>query len=661
MNAFPGRKLNRSLPALCLAAALVVCVLFGSFTGGSCSARASRAACASPFKAAYTRGISINPGLYDIAPLLPHGGEGLIYAGFEKSGLVRLLIYEDDIKRALIADLDLDTGMLCERLSVEGIELDDPMHSLRVFCADPLSIYDPEHRCLVLFNSELTDFRRFELDDHSCEDFYMTEGGVVFFDSAYMRLYMIGSDYEARPVYRQDHRYADIALTSCTLDGRFALFRGTDNYTGERSSFAVDALSGGAVSREYGLTFVSLLGTNAFRIADESGSSSLTVSSAEGVDMPAIRRTGFVLKGEAQNTSPSPGSLLFTQNTEEGLLLCRASGYGLCSVALPGDISAEDAAFALTESRGHVLAHILEGGAGRLMLWDPSGCEEDAGEEQSCEGGLLMLGAYEPADMGDLSKRAAALYEKYGVTVLIGPDAKLFLSPYTAAPCNEEAKISSALSSLEQVLALYPPEFFERICERCYSSLTVELCGPIRSGSDDAPDHPAALTGSCGDGKLIMIDLIGCGSVEGTFCHEMCHIIDSRLNQLSKGDRSMWNKESWALLNPAGFEYYDSYMDELGRPLSQTAPYDNTAENGYSGGYDDIYFANRYSKTFATEDRAVLFEALILHGERAAYLKSPHVRAKLEYFFGAIRYYLDPQNSWSEKTFWEAALEAING
>ena len=74
-----------------------------------------------------------------------------------------------------------------------------------------------------------------------------------------------------------------------------------------------------------------------------------------------------------------------------------------------------------------------------------------------------------------------------------------------------------------------------------------------------------------------------------------------------------------------------------------------------------VYFIDSYSKTFPTEDRAVLLGTL-MEGEQGDDLfKCPHITDKLLYYFRAIRACFDPNGQlWREPTYWEQRLTMLN-
>ena len=236
-----------------------------------------------------------------------------------------------------------------------------------------------------------------------------------------------------------------------------------------------------------------------------------------------------------------------------------------------------------------------------------------------------------------------------GVTVL-RPLSPIEAGGYTASPLAEGFPVSEALCTLGKALALCPEGFFAALTEGT-GGLVFALTGGIRA--EGGMPRPAGFTSDRDGGVLIVLD-VSKGLSTNTVFHELCHAIDRRIAASEREKSESRFEESWLALCPRGFSYYYSYTDVSGAPYSDSASPAFTAEE--AGG---VYFINRYSKTYPTEDRAVLFETLMRAVPEAPYMRSPHIIMKLDYYFAAIRFYLDPEGEWTEPTFWEERLYAL--
>ena len=90
---------------------------------------------------------------------------------------------------------------------------------------------------------------------------------------------------------------------------------------------------------------------------------------------------------------------------------------------------------------------------------------------------------------------------------------------------------------------------------------------------------------------MIVID-INQPNISELLCHELIHNTEFALNKKSKDIFNEWNK-----YNPEDFSYNNSYTKEY------IYNYTINEENK-----ENIYFIDKYSHTYPTEDRARIFE-----------------------------------------------------
>lgn len=262
--------------------------------------------------------------------------------------------------------------------------------------------------------------------------------------------------------------------------------------------------------------------------------------------------------------------------------------------------------------------------------------------------------AGEGASRAGLAAMAGALRERYGVRVLTGGEL-LPVSAYSMEPCGDPEEERRALMLIEKTFSAYPKGFFDRL-GAASGGIVIELCGAIRARDASVPESPSAIAADCLSFRLIALEA-GNDALGFALMHELCHIIDACLDMASGGDDPFWNEADWMRLCPEGFAYYNAYNAPDGTSYSIAAPGRYAAEAPFDR--DEVYFINRYSKTFATEDRAVAFETLMRVSEEAECMGCPHVIEKLEYYFRAIRHFLDADCEWAEPTFWEEKLENV--
>lgn len=253
-----------------------------------------------------------------------------------------------------------------------------------------------------------------------------------------------------------------------------------------------------------------------------------------------------------------------------------------------------------------------------------------------------------------LEEEARRVGERFGVTVLVNEDAAISLPPYRAEPCLDRSKAFSALHEAEAAMALYPEGFFRALG----GTPKLAFCGRIAAAGRGALDSVSALTGSI-DGSAVMLIDANSSGIALSLMHETVHAADMRIDEAAEAGSPYWGDEAWSLLDPPGFVSGGAYTLPDGRPYAETASVRYTAESDCDP--EDVWFVNRYSKTFPTEDRAVLFETLMRVGPDSVLFLSPHLTAKLRFMFAAARRYLDPGGTWEEPTFWERKLNEATG
>ncbi|MBQ3849756.1 MAG: hypothetical protein II747_04815 [Clostridia bacterium] len=623
-----GKYRRYTAPALCFAAAILIfAALVRTSSGSSYTANAAEHALlpASRPEAHTDSGDYLvigSKGLYDVTPLLIRERQYLEYA-------------------------DVGTG------SIFSISCSDaqPQPILRI--ADPES-------------GEAFDKKLSKASDAAPSGYHYPSGvgisfaeGAVFYDSLKRILFVTDDSGNSTPVYKLDYRYSNAELTSCTLDGRYAALRATDNYTGHAVTFAVETSSGAVVSQEDGVAYIGGIkgGYSALSMLSD-GSISCAYSSEftneDALDFRAcfdgsieyalcLEDAVYVVQDTADRVIRRIDALGF----ETVLAVPPTLPQGVPSICEHGDMT-----FIMYESDSER----------RLFLWDRS-----VYETVSISGIHYRRGLFKDAPRAlhrdnEMLERITDAEERHGVFILCGSDADIGLSMYAPSILTERGIIEESLEITDLTLSSYPKDFFRELCEGCFDGIIIEFCGKLKSDDDRFHDFPGAVTGMFGGFKLIMLDVTNPSFIRETLCHEICHIIDSRLDNASLKDRSHWSERAWASMNPPGFSYYNAYATPDGQPYAAVGSMAFTTEaEGISsdGSLNDIYFIDRYSKTFPTEDRAVAFETLMRASADADCLKSPHIQAKLAYYFNAIRYYIDPHGTWEYPTFWEKKLDAI--
>ena len=252
-----------------------------------------------------------------------------------------------------------------------------------------------------------------------------------------------------------------------------------------------------------------------------------------------------------------------------------------------------------------------------------------------------------PESMDQVRAKADELEQTYGITILLSNQCALAAS-YCDMPIvttdgaglhDEVGAIEEALKWLEDVLEMYPEDFFRQFRnEAGERGLLVLLVEDIEPGSS-----VIGVSYSMGQWYPIAVDITS-GQVRSTYAHEIWHATENRINDVAEGALDL---EAWEDLNPAGFRY-TGYTDDY--------MWDTQYTYFYGDPQEEIYFVDPYGKTKGQEDRARLMEYVMCadwHGEKM--MEHPVLRAKMELLCAAIREAFDT-STWGD-VHWERFFE----
>lgn len=252
-----------------------------------------------------------------------------------------------------------------------------------------------------------------------------------------------------------------------------------------------------------------------------------------------------------------------------------------------------------------------------------------------------------PENMAEVRAVADELEKTYGVTILLSSQCKLAAS-YCDMPIvttdgaglhDEVGTIEEALKWLEDVLEMYPEDFFRQFRnEAGERGLLILLVEDIEPGSS-----VIGVSYGMGQWYPIAVDITS-GQVRSTYAHEIWHATENRINDVAEGALDL---AAWEALNPAGFRY-TGYTDDYMWDTQYTYFYGDPKE--------EIYFVDPYGKTKGQEDRARLMEYVMCadwHGEKM--MEHSVLRAKMQLLCDAIREAFDT-STWGE-VHWERFFE----
>lgn len=185
---------------------------------------------------------------------------------------------------------------------------------------------------------------------------------------------------------------------------------------------------------------------------------------------------------------------------------------------------------------------------------------------------------------------------------------------HAEAEYNNET-IHNALNNFEPILSKLSSKFFKN-----FPTINLYLTSTLfPSDYNTQVSNPAAYSLYYNDKYMIVIN-INEPNLKDIIAHELMHNLEYYLKNNNQEPFSKWNE-----LNPQEFNYLNSYTKE--------SPYDYTLNDIKEA----AYFIDKYSHTYAEEDRARIFEVICANQDLSQY---PKITAKANYLKEElIKYY----------------------
>ena len=207
--------------------------------------------------------------------------------------------------------------------------------------------------------------------------------------------------------------------------------------------------------------------------------------------------------------------------------------------------------------------------------------------------GISDRDSYDWGALSDARSHADALEEAFGISVYLGPEIPSYIGNYGAAQCMDAEILENALDLLDEILSLYPENFFSQLLYDDLRGIRIYLTGTLTGDSEGLLENPAGYVEDIEHYLVMTLDAEQYEKWDYTVNHEISHMIDRSLTfrSLYRKD-ALFSEEDWAAFNPTDFTYsntYDGYGENTNWPALQD------------------YFVDAYGMTFATEDRAEIF------------------------------------------------------
>ena len=306
------------------------------------------------------------------------------------------------------------------------------------------------------------------------------------------------------------------------------------------------------------------------------------------------------------------------------------SGTRSAAVELPGTVAPRYIAGTPEGERVYVLAHDEIIGGPVVLRWDLNA--DMLLDDLTYTGPRYTAQNPDEAGLAECAARAGIIGEKYGVNILIGPEAAAVQpEDYVLKQEHQVKLIHRELEALDQALSQFPEGFFDRLYGGVNICILRSITGNAQTGSVDQ-----ARGIQFWDGENAYIALAAGENLYKTFFHEIFHIIDSKVLSTT---RVYYH---WENLNPEGCKYFQDFTSYLTADVSQYLEEENRA------------FIDAYSLCYPREDRARIMEYACTEGNEA-YFTSEIMQNKLKTLCQGIRKAFGLEK-YQEPLIWEQYL-----
>lgn len=309
----------------------------------------------------------------------------------------------------------------------------------------------------------------------------------------------------------------------------------------------------------------------------------------------------------------------------------------------------------ITEDNNIVCINYYAKGKTGALIWDMS----LSSESQEITQPNLYLHNNPQAAIYKNNELKKSLEEEYHVVLYLRDEAVRFFPDFAVVPIHDELVIHQALVKIKAAFEKYPKGFFKEFQYGDIKGIEIFLCGMLVQGSEYGISSPGAYALTYNNKQLVVMNINNLTAIETNLAHELMHAIDSKMSYLSVNKKVKANFfDKWMDLNPKGFEYYYSYVDQEGNEYNSVSASKYTMEDSKSqNNINNVYFVDYYAKTFVIEDRARVFENLMAsEDELPACFESEKLKAKAQLLTEMIRKTLSCMKD-VEQAHWERYLE----
>ncbi len=595
--------------------------------------------------------VEASAGLYDLSSLAEIDGLTLKCASWIDDSHILLVYLSGDYDSIYLYSLSTENGVNKELHHWDGCDMTYELQYLEIVSADPVIICDQASQIFYVYDPNTGG--DYVISPYADSDTHYTN------TAGNHGLYAVSLDSGAieyvdrnntRTVVWEPQENAPYSFTSIIFasdDGRYLICYGTDIYTLSSGYYVLDTQTGMPVGHFSYYSSIKMLDDMIYSMDYNDGELVWEVRQYD--DPTNVSRYNVPCEQYPSLFEPQGDTIWTGICVEDSVVLsqyslqdCEQTYSASLTIGIEsGCLFSREFSISPDSSKLVFVAGIWDS-FDRVYMWVPS--------ESFVTHDFLGCSTYEdPQDYSfalsewseddEITLLIREIYEKHGINVICGEDVRVDFGDYVTATCSDRFEIIDSLNSLAHTLNRYPEGFFEYLVSDYYlSGINIYLTGKISPAADTSIDNAAAFANTISDYQIIAMDITCYSDEESTIYHEFSHAIYNRITfEENRDQREYFDENYFFTLNPPGFEYYYSYLDENGNGYDWVGSSVNTGSDYYLD-YDlnNVYFVDTYSKTYPTEDLARLLEYAMPEGYQLEYMQSPHIRAKLDYYCDVI-------------------------
>lgn len=283
-----------------------------------------------------------------------------------------------------------------------------------------------------------------------------------------------------------------------------------------------------------------------------------------------------------------------------------------------------------------------------LYLWDSLAAPQNA------DTGIRATTS--KAFAGDNDALAREIGQRHGLQLrLRQAGAGFFNEVYVAQPSLEELHIREAMLDVDAFFNSLPRGMLQEALLPPVTEFAIYLAGRIQQKGQEGIMSAAAFSAQEGNRRFIVLDIRE-GGLMRLMAHEFMHVLEDRLEQAAGNSPwpLLW---SWQRLGPRedpDYGFHFRYTDEEGYTLWDTAY--TAADFDAAEHPEDIWFIDAYSRTLPIEDRARLFETMLMPSTHEDPFVYPQIQRKARALSALLREAF-PTVAALVQAPWEAVLE----